>query len=268
MAKRRLPVLPEGFADPKLPRGTFSSSQYGLYKKCPTAYEFSYVQGIKIPPSGIMVTGTSIHAGAEAAHLHVMEKKALPDVEEIKAVAADHFEQEKETVGQWEDGHDAGTTKDKVVRGYEVYHRKALPLVRPVAAEQLFVKKVGTVPTIGYIDLIDAPVAGGLAVADLKTGSSSWSQDDIDRDPQFTLYSLVTGIPVVRVDNLVFLKAGPDYKSKSGARDAAAHRNLVEDYEETADLIKEGVFPKAPLDSWACSPKWCGYWSMCRGRKL
>lgn len=267
MARRSLPVLPEGFADPKLPRGTFSASQYGLYKKCPKAYEFSYVDGIKNPPSGIQLTGTTIHLGAETAHKHLMETQTPPTVEAVKAAMSDHFDVEQEAVASWEEGLDAGKTKDKAMRGYETYHAKALPTVRPMAAEQGFVKKIGVVPMTGFIDLIDAPKPGQLVVADLKHGSASWSQDDVNKDPQFTIYSIVTGIGQVRVDNLVFKKAGPDFSQKTAPRDAQAQRILVEDLEETVDLVKRGVFPKTSIDSWACSEKWCGYWTMCRGRQ-
>jgi RecB family exonuclease len=139
--------------------------------------------------------------------------------------------------------------------------------------EALFLKKVGVVPVVGYIDLIEkvgpeipsesAPFRR--VVVDTKTGKQAWSQDDLDRDPQFTLYSLVTGIPDVRVDSLAFLKAGPSYSFKTGSRNAHSQRVLVEDYEETVDLIKRGIFPKAPIDSWACAEKWCPHWNRCRG---
>lgn len=268
MSKRHLPVLPPDFVDPKLPRGTFSASQYNTYKKCPKAYEFSYVEGIKIPPSGILLSGTSVHHGVEQAHVHVIEKGTAPVLDDVKSSISDYFEAEKETVGEWEEGYDAGSTKDKVLRGYEVYHRQALPKVKPVAAEQAFVKRIGTVPMVGFIDLIDAPKPGEMVVADLKTGKASWSQADLDKDVQFSIYSIVTGIRDVRLDNLVFKKAGPDFSQKYSTQTDQGLRNVVEDVEETADLIKRGVFPKTSIDHWSCNPKWCGYWSQCRGRSV
>ena len=267
MAKRHLPVLPNGFADPKLPRGTYSASQYGLYKNCAKAYEFSYVEGIKNPPSGVMLTGTSVHAGAEASHLRIIETQKMPSLEEAKAIVGDYFDAEKDTVEKWDEGLDAGTTKDRALGAYAAYHNNGLKAVKPIAAEQLFMKKIGTVPTIGYIDLIDAPNPGQLVVADMKTGKAAWSQTDLEKDPQFTLYSLATGILDVRLDNLVFLKAGPKFSQKTAKRDAQAQAVLVEDYEETTDLIKRGIFPKTSIDSWMCGPQYCGYHSMCRGRQ-
>lgn len=264
---RHLPVLPEGFADPKLPKGTFSHSQYNLYKRCPKAYEFSYVLGIKNPPNGAMLRGTAAHAGAEAAHLYIKNHSKIPELEEIKATVSDTFDSEKDDVIKWDDDSSAGQTKDEALAGYTKYHRDALPNVKPIEAEKGFAKVVGTVPMTGYIDLIDAPKPGQLVVADMKTGAT-WSQTDINLDTQFTLYSAVTGISDVRVDNISYLKAGPKFSQKTATRGPMDFRNYVEDLEEVAHDVKEGRFPKTAIDSWQCSERWCGYWSSCRGRLL
>ena len=46
-------------------------------------------------------------------------------------------------------------------------------------------------------------------------------------------------------------------------------RLLTEDVEYVADLIKKGVFPRCDptLTNWVCTPKWCGYYEMCKGPK-
>jgi hypothetical protein len=101
---------------------------------------------------------------------------------------------------------------------------------------------------------------------DLKTSSSKWTAADVEKDTQLTLYSIVYSTPFVRIDNLVPLKAGPAFHRLEARRDLQAKKILIEDLEETTDLIKAGVFPKTQIDSWACSQKWCGYWSLCRGK--
>jgi hypothetical protein len=78
---------------------------------------------------------------------------------------------------------------------------------------------------------------------------------------------LVTGIPRVRVDNLVALKAGPVFKQLTGYRDKISQDILVEDFHETVDAIKKGFFPKAPIDSWQCSAAYCEFYSDCRGKR-
>jgi hypothetical protein len=273
---RRTDLVPEDKKDPDLPKGTFSYSQYALYQKCPKAYEFSYVKNIKNPPSGLSFKGQIVHKGAEAAHRAKQAQSPL-ELEAGKAIVADEFERGKEEVLEWEEGEDEGKAKDLTVRTYQTYHLKALPKVQPEAVEQPFVLYLDSVPVVGYIDLIDR-VGGSVhdgvedlglpVVADLKMSRQSWSQADLDKDPQFTLYSKVTGIPTVRVDNLVTLKNGPEFKQQTATRDRRHHLVVLEHIAETVDLVKKGIFPKTQIDSWACSEKWCGYWKMCRGRKL
>jgi hypothetical protein len=273
MAKRSLPVLPPNFEDNNLPNKTFSVSQYNQYKKCGEMYRFRYVDGIKIPPNSAMFQGTVIHSGAEFSLQQVIDKK-LPNLTEATQLVSDTFDAEKDTVNDWGEHVNAGRAKDKTVAAYTHYHREALPKIKPEEVESSFAVKVGTVPTIGYIDLVDrvfefndAADPGELVIADLKYSTASWSQEDIEKDPQFTLYAFVKGLARVRVDNLVELKAGPQFKQKSSFRDKQAKQLLIEDFEQTTDFIKKGIFPKAPIDSWQCTPKWCGYWSRCRGKK-
>jgi len=272
--KKSLPVFPPDFADPKLPKGTFSHSQYSKWKTCAKSYEFRYVQGLDTPASVNMFRGTAVHAGAEAAHLHMIEHKAVPALEEMRAKVSDAFEAGKAQIQDWE-GEQPGAVKDLSLKLYEKYHVENLPKLRPVAAEEGFAVKVGTVPVTGYIDLVERHSGFGqpsdndpLLVADLKTSSAKWSAGDVEKDTQLTLYSIVKTTPFVRIDNLVTLKSGPAFHRFESNRSTDQQRVFQEDFEETAEFVRRGVFPKAPIDSWACSSKWCGYWSMCRGRKV
>jgi hypothetical protein len=272
--KKSLPVFPEGFADPKLPKGTFSHSQYSKWKTCAKAYQFRYVQGIDTPASVNMFRGTAVHAGAEAAHLHMIEHKTVPSLEEMRTKVSDAFEAGKDQVQDWE-GEQPGAVKDLALKLYEKYHTENLPKLRPVAAEEGFAVKVGTVPVTGYIDLVEQHSGFGtpsgndpITIVDLKTSSAKWSASDVEKDTQLTLYSIVKKTPLVRIDNLVTLKAGPAFHRFESTRSKDQQRVFQEDFEETAEFIRQGVFPKASIDSWACSEKWCGYWSLCRGKKV
>lgn len=272
--KRKLPVIPAGFEDPKLPQTTFSHSQYSLFKKCGKAYAFRYCEGMKLQPRGAMFKGSMVHKGAEFSLTSVLETKAAPSLEEARAFVADNFEAEKATVASWDDDENDGVAKDITLRAYGAYHQHGLPKMHPTQVEEGFAIHFGGVPTIGYVDLIDrvkefddAGDPGRLVLSDLKYSSASWSQDEADREPQFTLYAKATGVLDIRVDNVVSLKKGPEFKQRSSTRTPTQIAVLEEDYADTADLIRKGVFPMAPIDSWQCTEKWCGYWTMCRGRK-
>lgn len=268
MTEKRRIEIPDSMRDPVLPGGAFSHSQYEAFKACGRAYEFKYVKQVSSPPSPAMARGTAIHAGVETA---LLAKKGGQPVspEAMLAVVSDAFDKAKEQISEWGD-EEPGKLKDTSLSLYRVYHVAVLPKITPLEIEEPFVVKVGSVTVRGVIDLVDHEKEGPgdpgkIVVADLKTSAAKWSQSDVDRDAQLSLYTAVKGQINARIDNLVSTKT-PAYHRLSTTRGAADHRNLTEDYEETADFIKRGVFPMAPMDSWKCTPKWCPYWGSCRGR--
>lgn len=276
MSDKRQQIVPPEKLDKEMPRGTFSHSQYGLYQNCPKAYYFRYVMGFSTPPAAAAHKGKSVHSGVEAAHLHKMRTKDLPNLEEMKAVVADAFDDEEKNEIDWGETTE-GAIKDSAIKTYAVYHNQALPRVNPEAAEKGFVFYLDYTPVVGYIDLIDRVTEenvnsevedpGKLVVADLKVTGKTWSQSKIDTSTQFTLYSRVMGIPDVRVDNIVALKSGPTLKQLTSKRDGRTHLQLLEHMSETIGLIKKGVFPMTSFDNWMCGAQWCGYWNICRGKK-
>ena len=254
--------------DPILPGGAFSHSQYDAFKACARSYEFKYINNLRSPPSPAMARGTAIHAGVETA---LIAKKAgqTPAADAMLAVVSDAFDKAREPIEEWGED-DPGKLKDVALSLYRVYHLSALPRINPIEIEEPFVVKVGSITVRGIIDLIDHETdgpgdPGRIVVADLKTSAAKWSQSDVDRDPQLSLYTAVKGQINARIDNLVSTKT-PAYHRLTTVRGAKDHRNLTEDYEQTVDLIKKGVFPMTSMDSWKCTPKWCPYWGQCRGR--
>lgn len=279
--KKLYAVVPDAMKDPGLPTGVFSYSQYSTYKKCGEFYRRQYIEGHKLPMNPAMLQGILVHVGAEEAHLTLIATRNPPSLEIVQAVIKAKFDTESKNVADW--GKD--TPEDVLANAlklYEVYHHHGLPKIRPLWAEKPFAMMIGTVPMQGYIDLVDQ-VAGPMEpleegkdpptttpmltlVADMKTSAQSWSQADADKDPQFTLYSIVENVDTIRVDNLVSVKAGPKLVQLTAKRDAHAKAVFIQDLEETVDLVKRRIFPKTAIDNWACTEKWCGYWTLCRGR--
>lgn len=272
--------LPEDFRDPGLPKGVFSHSQYTKYKSCPRAYMYQYVEKVPTRTSLPLCRGSAVHSGAEHA---LKEKMAgrLVTLEEVLEVTGKSFEHHTDGLEAWDD-EEPGAAKDKTLLLYRAFHEQALPNISPVAVEQGFAKRVGTVPMLGWIDYIDrkpalavsnlSPEDAALApmkdvLVDLKTGKSSWSEKEVRQDTQLTLYAHVTGNPHVRIDQVLMQKAGAAYKQAGSERSPTDVAVLVEDIEETVDLIKKGVFPRAAIDHWSCNEKYCSFWSICRGRK-
>ena len=270
------------FLDPKLPKGFFSNSQYNSWLICGKMYEFKYVQQMASPGSPNTARGSAVHEGAEFLLRAKMAKTLTRTTVEMgKEVVSKSFEKNAESVTEWEDA-EPGKVKDVALELYKVYATYALPKINPVAVEKGFAKKIGDVPMVGWIDLLDEQPAlevpgmseedlalapKRIITADLKTGAAKWSDNEIANDPQLTLYSLVEGTPDVRIDLLKSGKKASTFEQFSGKRTPAHGEVLVEHLNEVVDFIKKGVFPKTPIDNWACSEKKCAYYSMCRGKK-
>lgn len=274
--------LDASFLDPKLPKGFFSNSQYNKWLMCGKAYEFRYVMNESEPASLAMTRGVSLHSGVE----HLLKAKmantlkVADAVSVAKDIAANSFEEKSGEITEWDDVS-KDSLKDLIVDMVDVYAKYALPKINPVAVEKGFAKKIGDVPVVGWIDLIDEQPALNVSrmsedeaalapkrriVADLKTSSAKWSQNELDNDPQLTLYSLVEGTPDVRVDQLLLTKK-KTFVSGESKRTPQHAEVYTEHLNEVVDYVKKGVFPKTHLDNWMCNATKCPYYAKCRGKR-
>ncbi len=271
---------PPDFVDKGLPyQGRFSPSQYGSAKRCMKGYYYRYICGMKSKPGFALIGGSAIHKGAEATHQNTINTGKPLGLEEATQAVSDSFEKRKVEIEDWGDTK-PGTYKDRTIHNFGIYHRTAVPLINPVKVESSFAVKFGTVPVIGFIDLIDQiavdntrPLEKGEkplmveVVSDLKCTGKKWSDQQVRHAPQLTFYAHAESTPNVRVDMLLTLKSGARYVPQRSIRTPHDTAMLIEDLEMTVDLIKRGFFPRTDPTSWACTPKWCGFYENCRGPK-
>ncbi len=272
--------VPDDFKDPRLPSEVFSYSQYMSWLICPTAYEYKYIKKIPTPEYVATTNGSAVHKGIEHSLTAKMAKKLI-SLDEALAVVGDTVDEKAKGIVDWNDT-DAGKLKDKALRMYKAWHTGALPKINPIAIEKGFAKKLGDVPTIGYIDLLDQQPAlevMGMSAADLaagpqkivtvdhKTARAKWSESQLRLNAQLTMYAFVEGTPHVRVDQLVDLKGGAVYHRGESTRNALDAEIFVDHLNEVADMVKRGIFPKTDINSWACNKDHCSYWLLCRGKK-
>lgn len=274
----------EDFFDKGIPKGVLSPSGFGTYKKCARQFQYAYVDGMRKPPGVAMIKGIAIHHGAEVTHKHTIEHGIPLGILEATQAVADDWDKGSAGIEDWKENDgstvDPGKVKDAAIENFRAYYRCAVPLIKPLAAEKPFACKVGTVPMRGVIDLIDQvpgeydldddpelPPPLIKVVADLKTTKKKWTQQKLDYDNQMTIYSIVEKTDNVRVDLLLDLKSGAKYAPMRTLRSLSDKRLLVEDVEETVDCIKKGIFPRCDPTDWCCTPKWCGFFAICRGPK-
>ena len=267
--------LPENFIDPGLPKGYMSPSQFSMYMRCSMQYYFRYVLDRKDPPGIAQLQGRVIHRGAEFALLKKMAKEKVIEKEAIEHASA-FFDEKTAEIEDWGD-QDKGTTKNLTLSYLGVYLVQAVPVITPLAVEKQFTAKFGVVPMVGVIDLIDQipmkdelhpdlPPVDAQVVLDLKFTSRSWDEQRLRFEPQLTYYAHITGTPYVGIDMLLEKKHGnAEYRRKPSIRTPKDVSLLIEDTEMAADNIKKGRVPRCLPTNWNCTPKFCGYYKVCRG---
>lgn len=262
-----------------LPRGYLSVSQVMQYTKCGEAYRRRYVLEQRIPPNSFMVQGRGVHKAAEHLHLSIIAGKPI-SAPEMVAVYSDLHDQE--IVGaEIKEDLTVGQIKDMGIRLTNKYHGVALgnatdsktgariPAVDPVAAEKVFrvnlhPENSDPIPFMGVIDLVETT-----SISDLKTKKKAASQAEADNSIQLSLYAYVTGIPVVRLDQLVKpTKTMPErFLRTESVRSKAETLHALDVVAEVAQDIAVGRFRRTNPENWWCTSKWCPYWGDCRGRK-
>jgi hypothetical protein len=279
-----------------LPKGYLSISQVNMYLRCGMQYKFRYVDDHKRPPAVAAALGSGGHAALETTHHHIVDHEVPAPTEQLLDCFSDKFTEISQTIEDWE-GEEPGLVKDKGIALVRLYNDTVAPTVRPQVdknhvrgIEKKFETTVAGIPMLGFIDLIDANadialshdeleqirsimgpkwVAEDLrtAIADFKFVGKTMAQSMVDGSLQLTMYSLATGIAAVRFDQLVKTKV-PKVKRAQSIRTRRDHLWLQRVVREVAEAISKGVFPPCDPTDWVCSEKWCGYWHMCRGKKV
>lgn len=280
----RVLQTPDDFKDSRLPTGLFSHSQYFSWLICGKAYEYKYVVKHATPEYIATSNGSAVHSGIEHALLNKIAGKVVP-IEEGLELISKIIDEKAKLIVDWGEGDkkiDADTLKKRAQRLYRAFYINAYPRIQPVAVEKGFAKRLGDVPVIGYIDLIDAQpalIVPGMSpeeaaqapvenvTVDFKTSRAKWSKAQLETNTQLTMYAYVEGTPHVRVDQLVDLKGGPVYHRGEGTRSALDAEIFIEHLNEVAEYVRRGIFPKADIGSWGCNKEHCSFWSLCRGKK-
>lgn len=274
---------PPNFFDSALPKGVLSPSGISRYRSCPKQFEYAYILGIRQPPGIAAVKGKAIHKGVEMVHKHTIETGSLMGREEATAYVSDKWDKEIVEIPpekREEDEVPVGVVKGRALNNFDVYYSAAVPLIRPVAVEKPFARKIGCVPVRGIIDLIDKgpgeytldddpdqPPPDVEVVSDLKTTKKRWSDQQVAFHVALTIYAIVEQADNIRVDLLLDQKRGCQYTPLRATRSFHEKKIVTEDVEVIAHAIKQGIFPRCDPTSWVCTPKWCGYYDTCRGPK-
>lgn len=253
-------------------------SELHTYAKCGKMWEFRYLHGIKTPPSAAITVGRSVdYAVTQNLAQKIQSGADLPESDILDACATEFDRESTET--DW-GSSDRGVEKDSAIECAKVHHSQVAPGISPAAVQERFVLETDA----GYnlAGIIDYRTTDNVT-GDTKTASkrrlSSYSPGCVSRALQPAMYSFahkaITGkLPKgFRYDVLVKpeqLKTKRNPATVHTVQERVTTRDvdwLLSTVDTFYRATQAGVAMPAPEGSWWCSSKWCGYWSICKGKK-
>lgn len=257
-----------------------SPSQISMFKKCPKQWYFAYVLGMRRPPSGAQHLGTSAHKSFEANNRQKIQSRIDLPFDELQDRYSDSFNSIGRSDIQWE-----AESPDKVYEDGQkivtLFSITSGPRVQPTVVERRITIPIeplaGGDPVPDLVTVLDV-VDDQQRVIDYKTKGKTAMRDEADNSDQLTAYALAHkaafGVPPreLRLDIFVRpMKTKPTgtYEEQATTRGEDQVEIYQQDVRAVASTIahskKSGLFPYAPMDSWACSEKFCGFFSICPG---
>jgi len=247
-----------------------SASQLNMFLRCPMQYRFRYIEGLRRPPLGKWIQGGAVHEAL--AHNYEQKIKSHEDLKcsDVVGFMAAAFEARVKKEGEvdWEETL-PGDLLDQGLLVTQKYQKVWAPSVQPIAVEleQRIQFGEGFPDLLGYIDLIND---SGLII-DHKVVARRTPQGDANNAVQLSCYgmmrSVATGVEdqELAFDCLVKTKT-PKVVRVNTMRKPPDHAFLLKQMGEIYRCIMAGVFVPN-TNGWHCSPKYCGYYGMCRGKK-
>lgn len=257
----------------QLPVGYLSPSAIDTYLRCPLQYKFQYIDKLRSPPAVALEEGSSHHFALETNNKHKIHTgKDLPVKQCIEAFK-DDFSPRIKTIEDW-GGDNANVVMERGASIIKTYHAQFAPKLQPTHSERAFAVRIGSIPVVGFIDVIgvvnslfgsNAP----LTVIDYKTVSKAKTQSDVESSLQLSSYADVAKADdprrAVRVGFCSLVKSTGRVQFTDATADAgriAWYRRVVV---MVANQISLGNFPACDPNSWNCSARFCGAWKHCRG---
>lgn len=253
-----------------------SYSSLSTYQSCARSWRFKYLDQQPAPSTPALAFGSAWHATVE----EIIRSTALHHSADIRGIWTENLAIATASVpaDRYELGESPESLADDGLRMlYDPEVIRSLSTLRPLMIDgaPVIERKVELrvpgvpVPIVGYIDCV---LDDGCPV-DFKTSERAWSNDRAFNEiqPLFYLAALlqedVRPAANYRFTHVVFPKSGK------------ARVQIFQHTHTPAQLfwlfglirdcwtgIDSGVFHPNPT-SWLCSPKFCNYWTQCRGKR-
>ena len=280
----------------ELPKGYLSASSMDTLLKCPRMFEFRYIENRRKPSNKMLALGSITHGAFETYYRDVMDNTDDDRLtgRQMVEMTMDHV------MPDWFDNNETDITErdreeiEEVVPDVvENYVDRVGCSITPVGVEKEvdFVME-NQVPVKAYLDLV-RETPNGQGLVDYKVSGKAWQLARLQNSLQFMLYSYITGIQDVQIQNIIKPASGKkividdkyevkdaeshgtyEFRAGSGLnilghRFADSQKHYLEELvERCAQLITTGVFTLTAPGNWWCSPVYCDYWAFCRGKRV
>lgn len=240
---------------------------------CPERVRREWFEGDRIPPGIAAKIGTGVHKGAEVNHKAKMITRKDEPFDVIQDAARDGYVKSLES-GVFFPPGEISSAKKQLSKGLDVsvalaklYSESLAPNILPLSVEKtIFLEHDEiTIPLRGTIDVLTEDNW----LPDLKTSAKKWPQSKADTSVQATLYNELvkkeTGAYPKKISFEIFTKTKtPAHQSIETTRTKDDFKLLILRIKIMMQQITAGIFPPADPSSWACSPKWCGFYATCK----
>lgn len=244
-----------------------SYSSISTYQRCPRKWKFRYLEKIPTISSAPLAFGGAFHNTIED---FIVEGGDL----------LDHWEERWMEKTQEDDVQfDAEEDEALYQQGVEMFQspsiREGLSKIKPlwIGDTPMVEQKVSLevenvpVPVIGYVDIITDDNLPG----DFKTSSRKWGESKAQKEiqPLFYLAALDQAgieLPEWTFRHYVFTKRKYEFQNLESRFNDRQQEWLFQMIQNVWRGIENEVFFENPMSDWACSEKFCEYWSLCRGK--
>lgn len=261
-----LPISKTEIVQPSMPQ--YRQTEIKMFQKCGKQWEFRYVLGLTIPPTASQTLGSAVDAGVSQNFAQKIESKTDLPLQEVLDVYSQSFEtRAKETDWKWS-GENKHAQKDLGVKLVEIYQKTIAPQIQPVTVQETFwLPTDAGYAVTGTMDVVD----DNDIVRDIKTSKNRYSPNSISKSIQPALYDYAFENTRNRKSKGfvfdVLVKASPQSQVVAGEVSLSDREWLFDTISNMHRAIQAGVALPAPEGAWWCSPKWCGYWTKCKGKR-
>jgi putative RecB family exonuclease len=172
-----------------------SASSIGDYMECGMLYRFSRVDRLPMQfVADSLVFGTAIHKTLEEFYREKLTGNKLT-LKDIHQIFEKHWHETADGRNeiQYAEGKDFKTLLMQGTDLLSVWYQK-LPedAFKIIGIENAFSFTLPglPIPVVGAMDLIEEDDSGTIIITDFKTSKRSYSTDEIDKNPQMTIYQL------------------------------------------------------------------------------